>query len=131
MKISKIILIGVLVLTGLTSCSKDNDEVKKQATIEGVWVGTYINDASGNSFYYSFNIKPGGIIEELNSSGQKIGQGTWEIDNNILTANYEWPGGNEFSVIAAFNKGEGKLLGDWGYGNSATNGGTWQMTKSN
>ena len=31
----------------------------------------------------------------------------------------------------SFYKEEGKLLGDWGYGNSATNGGTWQMHKQN
>ena len=78
-----------------------------------------------------FNIKAGGTIEELNSSGQKIGQGTWEIENDILTANYQWPSGSKYSVIGAFYKDQGKLLGDWGYGSSATNGGTWQMTNSN
>jgi hypothetical protein len=131
MKISKLVLMVVVVLTGFASCSKDKNETKKQSSIEGVWTGTYVNDASGDSFFYSFNIKAGGTIEELNSSGQKIGQGTWEIENDILTATYQWPGGSKYSVIAAFYKDQAKLLGDWGYGNSATNGGTWQMTKSN
>lgn len=131
MKISKFFLIAAVVLTGLASCSKDKNDTKKQTSIEGVWTGTYVNDASGNSFFYSFNIKAGGTIEELNSSGQKIGQGTWEIENDILTATYQWPSGGKYSVIAAFYKDQGKLLGDWGYGISATNGGTWQMTKSN
>jgi len=131
MKISKIILIAAVILTGIVSCSKDKNDAGKQTTIEGVWIGSYVNDASGNSFYYSFNIKAGGVIEELNSSGQKIGQGTWEIENDILSAHYQWPGGSKYSVLGAFYKDQGKLLGDWGYGNSATNGGTWQMTKSN
>lgn len=130
MKISKIILIALIAATGFVSCKKD--KVEKQTTaIEGRWVGTYVNEASGNSFYYSFNIKPGGIIEELNAAGQKLGQGTWELDNNILSANYSWTSGSQYSVIAAFYKEDGKLLGDWGYGDSATNGGTWTMQKSN
>jgi hypothetical protein len=130
MKISKIILIALVAAVGLVSCKKDKVE-KQTNTIEGRWVGTYVNDASGNSFYYSFNIKPGGVIEELNSSGQKLGQGTWEFENNILTAKYTWTSGSKYSVIAAFNKQDGKLLGDWGYGDSATNGGTWEMHKQN
>lgn len=130
MKISKIILIALVALTGFASCKKDKVEAKTTG-IEGRWVGTYVNDASGNSFYYSFNIKPGGVIEELNSSGQKLGQGTWEFENNILTAHYSWTSGSKYSVIAAFYKEDGKLLGDWGYGDSATNGGTWVMHKQN
>lgn len=131
MKISKIILIALVAVTGFISCKKDK-AAPPQATIEGRWAGTYINDASGNSFYYSFNIKPRGVIEELNAAGQKIGQGTWKLENNILTAHYIWTGGGSgFSIIAAFNKANGKLLGDWGYGNSATNGGTWQMSRQN
>lgn len=129
MKILKIILIALVAAIGFVSCKKD--KVEKQTTIEGRWVGTYVNEASGNSFYYSFNIKPGGVIEELNSSGQKLGQGTWEFENNILTAKYTWTSGSKYSVIAAFNKQDGKLLGDWGYGDSATNGGTWEMHKQN
>jgi len=132
MKISKIILIALVTVTGIISCKKDKTEVQAQTTnIEGRWVGTYINETSGNSFYYSFNIKPGGIIEELNSSGQKLGQGTWELENNILTAKYTWTSGSTYSVIGAFYKEDGKLLGDWGYGDNATNGGTWEMHKQN
>ncbi len=131
MKFSKNIFLAIIAITTvLFSCSKDKND-QPPATIEGRWVGTYVNEASGNSFYYSFNIKPGGIIEEVNSAGQKIGEGNWEIANDILTAEYSWSNGDDFSVIAAFYKNERKLLGDWGYGNSATNGGTWQMTKSN
>jgi len=133
MKISKIILIALVASTGFIACKKDKVEKQtKQTTIEGRWVGTYVNEASGNSFYYSFNIKPAGVIEELNAAGEKLGQGTWKLENNILSAKYSWSGGGSgFSVLAAFSKEEGKLLGDWGYGNSATNGGTWQMHKQN
>lgn len=131
MKISKSILLSVITMTTLfVSCSKDKSE-PQPVSIEGRWVGSYVNDASGDKFYYSFNIMAGGVIEELNSSGQKIGEGTWEIENDILTAEYSWPGGADFSVIAAFYKNDAKLLGDWGYDDSVTNGGSWEMTKVN
>jgi len=128
MKISKIILVALLAVTCFASCKKDHDE-KTPATIEGIWKGTYINDASGSSFFYSFNIMAGGVIQELNASGQVLGTGTWELENDILSAHYSWPAGSGFSVLAAFYKDDAKLLGDWGYGNSATNGGTWEMSK--
>lgn len=134
MKVSKIMFSVFMAMAALMSCKKDHDEIKK-TTIEGRWEGTYINDASGNSFYYSFNIKPDGVIEEINASGEKIGEGTWEIDsNNIFSAHYKWippTGHSNYAVIGALYHETGKLLGNWGYGSSTTNGGTWEMQKSN
>ena len=130
MKRSIIILVTFMSIAGLPSCKKEHAN-KNLSTIEGKWVGSYVNDASGNTFYYSFNIKPGGIIEELNSSGQLVGSGNWELSNDILSAYYNYlpPSNSSYSVIGAFDKNSGKLAGDWGYGNNATNGGTWEMTK--
>src|ERR1041384_4500917 len=82
MKIVKIITAALIFATGMMSCKKDHENKPNTVTIEGHWEGTYVNDASGNTFYYSFNIKSGGVIEEINSSGQKIGEGTWTLDNN-------------------------------------------------
>ena len=124
-------MVAFAAILGFSSCSKDNESTQSVTSIEGRWIGTYVNQASGNTFYYSFNIKAGGIIEEINSSNQKIGEGSWKLENDILSATYTWPSGSKYSILAGFYKKEGKLLGDWGYGNSATNGGTWQMTKSN
>ena len=126
MKITRIILIALMAVTTMVSCSKNHD---KTYSIEGLWEGTYVNQASGSTFFFSFNIKPGGVIEEINSSGQKIGEGTWELENNILLAHYSWPGGASYTVVGAFDSSEGRILGDWGYGSSSTDGGTWQMTK--
>jgi hypothetical protein len=133
MKISKIILFGFLAVIAFASCNKDKDKNNNPASIEGRWVGTYLNDATNQTYYFSFNIKPGGIIEEINSSNQKLGEGTWQLDNstNVFMAQYSWTAGGSFSVIAAFNKNQAKLIGDWGFGSSNTNGGTWEMTKSN
>ena len=125
MKFSAAMLLALFSLTVLFSCKKDND---KKKSIEGLWEGTYVNDASGNTFFYSFNIKPGGVIEEIDADGDKIGQGTWELENNIFSATYSWPNGLEFSVLASYYPDQTKLLGNWGYDDSVTDGGTWEMT---
>lgn len=129
MKIAKIMMLASLAIFTFISCKKDDEP--KSFALEGKWVGTYVNQASGNSFFFSLNIKPGGIIEELNQAGQKTGEGTWEIEHDILTAHYKMvaPNSQGYSIIAAFYKNNGKLLGDWGYDESATDGGTFQLSK--
>ena len=134
MKIFTTAIVTVCMSAALVACKKDNSTSlppSTPASLEGKWVGTYVNDASGNSFYYSFNIKPGGIIEEVNSSGEKIGEGTWTYDNNILSAHYHWlpPHTSTYSIIAAYYTNTKKLLGNWGYGDSNTDGGTWEMAR--
>ena len=131
MKISALAFIALFTITGLVSCKKDHDSPKVSSGIQGHWEGTYKSSASGNTFFYAFNIKAGGVIEEVNSSGEVLGTGTWQIDNNILSAHYAWPSGTDFSVLAAYYPQNNKLLGDWGYDNSATDGGTWEMSKTN
>jgi hypothetical protein len=115
-------------------CKKSNDGPTNinSNTITGVWVGKFGTGDNQPSSFFSFNIKEGGILEELNVSGEKIGQGTWKLENKIFTAVYSYyapPAGNKFSVMAAFNANTGKLLGNWGYNNSVTDGGQWEMDK--
>lgn len=134
MKILTTAVIAIFASTAFIACKKDHDSsatTPSSNSIVGRWVGSYVNDASGNSFYYSLNIKAGGVIEEINSSGEKIGEGTWTYENNILTAHYDWlpPHNSSYSVVASFYSNTGKLLGNWGYGDSATDGGTWEMKK--
>ena len=102
-------------------------------TIEGVWTGKYGFDNETPSIFFSFNIKPGGVIEELNSSGLSKGSGTWQLNGTTLTAHYQWkpPLSTIYSVSATFDKSKGELTGTWGYDNSATDGGKWTMKKKN
>lgn len=126
MKKLKLLAAVLLLLTSLYSCKKDS---KKPVTIEGAWVGTYVNDASGNSFFYKLVFNADGSMEEINQAGETIGIGEWDLDGDILEGRYFWESGTEFSILAAFYKNEGKLLGNWGYGSSATNGGTFDLSK--
>ena len=134
MKIFKIALLSMMILTGIVSCTKDSDSPSTNpSALEGLWVGAYGYDNDNPSISYRFDIKPGGIIHEVNSSGQSKGSGTWKLEGNIFTAKYTWnpPLGTTFSVIATYDASKKKLLGNWGWGNSATDGGLWSMTKSN
>lgn len=116
-------------LVMFTSCNKNKDD-KDPATIEGIWKGTYVDDATGETLFFSLYIKPNGVIEELDETGQVIGMGEWQLDaaTNVFTAKYEWnSNGQDFSIIAAFYPNDAKLLGNWGYDNSNTDGGTFEL----
>ena len=133
MKFAKVIGLALMILF-IVSCSKSNDSNKGTTSVEGVWEGKYGTGNNNPSSFYSFNIKPGGILEELNASGQVKGTGTWKLENgNIFSAKYTYaaPSNSKFSIIGAFYKSDGKLLGNWGYGESVTDGGLWEMTKKN
>ncbi len=121
-----------LVMLLTFACSKSTDE-PGTVSIEGVWTGKYGTGNNKPSSFYSFNIKANGVIEELDANGKVKGKGIWQLDNNkILMASYYYlpPANTEFSVLGAFNAAEGKILGNWGYGESVTDGGTWEMTKN-
>jgi hypothetical protein len=121
-----IFLVAIAAIAIFASCKKDKKD--PVTAIEGRWVGEYVNN-SDQSYYYSFDIKSDGTIQEINGQGVVIGEGTWEMENNILTASYFWGNGDKFSVIGSFHPELGKILGNWGYDESVTNGGTWEMVK--
>ena len=117
-----------MVALAATACSKSNSSNKPFESIEGVWKGTVVTEYDNEVYFWSFNIKSGGVLEVLNKTGGVLATGTWSIENNIFLASYTEEG-DKFSIIGSHNKSLGKLLGNWGYDNSTTDGGTWQMTK--
>ena len=120
----------------VSSCKKgsvDKPPVTSNS-ITGTWEGKFGTDNNNPSSFFSFNIKEGGILEELTVTGQVKGTGTWKLENKILsgyTINVLAPVGNKYSILGAYNSSDGKILGNWGYGNSPTDGGLWEMTKKN
>ena len=131
MKISKWIIAALAAVVMFTSCSKDNDD-KDPVTIDGVWKGTYHDDATGETLFFSLRIEADTDLFEVNENGQDIGFGGWQIDNttNVFMAEYAWnSNGQHFSLIAAFDAADGKLIGNWGYDASNTDGGTFELEK--
>jgi hypothetical protein len=130
LKFSLIVFLTSLLFVG---CSKNNDNPAPASSVSnaitGTWQGKYGTGSNNPSSFYSFRIKVGGVLEELGSAGQVLGTGTWKLDNNIITGSYTYPSGSKYSFIGAFDASKKQIIGDWGYGSSATNGGLWDMDK--
>lgn len=131
MKFAKLALITLFAPLLFASCSKDNDETVKP--VEGNWNGSYGFGIDPPAISYKLNIKHGGVIEELNISGQVKGSGSWSFNGNTLTAHYQWkaPLNTVYSITANYDPATKKLVGTWGYDNSSTDGGKWEATKAN
>ena len=118
----------------LMACSKNNSKPSVNGSMEGVWAGKFGTGNNSPSSFFSYNFKAGGVLEELTDNGQVKGTGVWKLENNILsgyTVNEMAPVGNKYSMLGAFNAAQGKILGNWGYGNSSTDGGLWEMSRKN
>lgn len=135
MKFLKFFIIALLMSTAFFSCKKDNNDdfttTPPSTAIEGKWVGKYGYQNDAPTIYFCLNVKPGGVIEELNTSGESKGSGTWSMNGNTFTAKYQWkaPLNTIFSVVATYDPASGKLVGTWGWNDNATSGGKWENNK--
>jgi len=132
MKFAKFAIVALLMPLIFVSCSKDKDD-DAVLPVEGNWSGFYGFDNDSPAITYKLNIKHGGVIEEVNSSGQVKGTGNWNFSGNTLTAHYKWaaPLNTAYTVTAVYDAATKKLTGTWGYDNSGTDGGKWEATKAN
>ncbi len=131
MRSLKFLLITLVLSSAFIACKKDKHESPPQTQLEGKWVGKFGFGNAAPSDFYSFNIKPGGILEELGETGLKTGVGTWKLEGNIFTGSTTsvLGTGSKYSVIGAFDQSKLKLDGNWGFDESVTNGGLWHMTR--
>jgi hypothetical protein len=131
MKIVNYLILVVILATTTVSCSKnsDNDAPATSNAIDGIWQGSLVTESSKITSYYAFDIKPNGVLHRLNEAGSVVGTGTWSIDNNIFSGTYKTESNTKYSVIGSPNNSKNKILGNWGFNNSVTNGGTWEMNK--
>jgi hypothetical protein len=135
MKILKSLSVLLLVSTVFVACKKDNDEVAppppSTSGFVGKWVGKYGFDAEDPAYFFSLNIKTGGVIQELNTSGVAKGQGTYTIEGNTLKGTYKmlFSPFNEYSVSGVLNASTGKFEGSWGYDKNGTDGGKMSLSK--
>ncbi len=132
MKFLKSITSVLLLLFVFSACSKDSESTPSTTTFQGVWQGKFGNDNDAPSVFFSLNFKAGGVLEEIDTDGTVKGTGTYTIDNNNIitghTVNIKAPVGNKYSYVAAFYPSQAKVLGNWGFGNSGTNGGMFNLT---
>ena len=124
----------MLVAFTFVSCKKNKDTVTPPATVavEGSYTGKYGfgNDIPDTDQKYK--IKAGGVFQEIGvNSGTVIGEGTWQMNGNTLTAKYtiNFSPYSKYSISATFDAATGKLVGTWGGENNPTDGGKIDMTK--
>jgi hypothetical protein len=112
------------------SCSKNDDSsAPASESFAGIWKGELESETTGEVIFYAFDIKANGVLNQIDEKGDVVGTGIWTASNNIFTGTYNHVNKEKYSVIGTHNKSLNKFLGNWGYGNSTTNGGTWQMSK--
>ena len=130
MKFLKLCAAALFMLLIFLSCKKDADSI---LPVEGSWVGFYGNDNEVPSTFYKLNINHGGVIEELSASGEVKGSGNWTMKGNSFTAHYQWkaPHNTFFTITGQLDPNSRKLVGTWGFDNSATDGGRWEATRAN
>lgn len=127
-------IIGIILLASFTfvSCKKDKVDQPATVAVEGMYSGKYGfgNDAPDTDQKY--NIKAGGVFQEIGTnSGTVVGEGTWQMNGNTLTATYTivWAPYSKYSVSATFDQATGKLTGTWGNDNNSSDGGKIDMQK--
>jgi len=133
MQTLRFFIFGLLSTIAFLSCGKENDDPKTVIPIEGKWVGKYSILSEPYNDHYSFRFNETGILERLDISGEKAGEGTWEFSNNntVVSGTYTMspPATGTFSFVANFDTELGELDGTWGYDENEYNGGYWYMSK--
>jgi len=123
MKILKIAVIALFTSAAFMACKKENVAPAAPFSIEGKWEGS-----TSNGGYFGMNIKPGGSLDRLNSSGSVVASGNWELNGNTLSGSYHFlTSGTDVTFSAAVNKNQNTFSGNWS--NSGGEQGTMTASK--
>eukprot|EP01035_Chromulina_nebulosa_P058173 gene58173-79673_t len=118
MKKFKNLFLFLLASLVLISCKKDTNTLTSPHTIAGIYEGKFGTGNNTPASFYSFNIKPNGILEEISNTGEVLGTGIWTISGSTFQGSYDYdePSNNSYSVKATYNASAKNLTnGTWGY----------------
>ncbi len=132
----KSITLILLAFISITSCDTNIDidnHVPENVAVRGSYSGNYGfgNESPENAI--KCKVKEGGIFQEIGiHSGIVVGQGTWEMYGDILTAHYEstFEPHDKYSMRLTFNINSGNLKGTWGGEFDDTDGGKIDLYKN-
>lgn len=126
MKILKSILFAALLIGGLASCGKEDDN----AAIIGTWEGTWGFDLDEPTYYEKWEIKKGGEMVAFNSNGGKMATGSWKVEGFNFKAEYTTETSHNTYLFSGLYSDVGEeITGNWGAEPSSTDGGTFIMHK--
>ena len=95
--------------------------------IIGKWAGTYGNTKNNNTSFYSFQLQANGSMQLINENAGIIANGTYSYINNVISGNYKYASGLEFSITGTMQNN--KLSGTWGSNKNVSSGGKWVVNK--
>jgi hypothetical protein len=134
-------IIATYFIFQISSCSKDDTPAPSNASIYGLWAGTYAtNGAAGVEEYFSLIFKPdGSLINDTKGNNQQhINLGIWSLTGDQITCNvtcvYGLPAnlGIQEEFTATFDKATGKITkGTWKNTPPLNGSGTFQVVKVN
>lgn len=109
----KSLFAAILLTTAFAACSKNNDDTPPPFVMDGLWEGKIGTGSVTPSGQYALKIKPGGIVERVNSSNNVTASGTWQLNGSNFTATYNYSNGTIVSVTGTVDKGKNKLTATW------------------
>lgn len=124
MKILKMAAFALLLSTAFIACSKDKDNTSAPFVLEGTWKGQ-----TGNGGFFGLNIKAGGTLERIGSTGSVSATGSWQLVGNTLSGTYDFSNGTHVIMSATVDMKKYKLTGTWS--NNGGEQGTMYADKTN
>jgi hypothetical protein len=114
MKLLRSFLAILLLTATLTSCKKDNEGVMPAFNAEGLWSGKLSEGQAPPTGFFVMELKPGGVLERSNSTGNRTATGTWQLSGNNFSGNYVFQStGTTVTLTGTLSKGAKRIEGTW------------------
>lgn len=102
--------------------------------LKGYWLGAYGIGAGIMNNDYTMVFEENGKVSVASYQtlyGSTAASGTYTLIGNTVIGNYTYPGGYTYSFKANCNYVSNTITGTWGYGNSNSNGGNFNLSSWN
>jgi hypothetical protein len=126
MKIVKNLMMVLALSSIFVACKKDKDT--PAYVVEGTYEGKLGSGVAIPTGFFGLQLKAGGVLNRITSTGDVTGTGTWKLVSNKLTGDYVGTNGIIVSIEATLDQSQGRFSGTWE--NSVNNDGTFYATKN-
>lgn len=128
----KSIMVVLFTTLAFMSCKKEKQgDPPGPPGFEGKWQGLLGYNNETPSYFYAFQVKPGGSIDRINQAGIITGTGNWSLSGTVFVATYINEGTTMYSVAGTYDSTAHTITGQWGNGYNTSGGGTFHLSKSN
>jgi len=134
MKKSLFLLIPVLALVFLASCSKEDTPAPPAATPQGTWIGTgqYGTGAGSPTYPFTLTFKANGTVDIVgnNSAATENATGTWAIVADSVKASYTYPSSSAiYALSGKFSSNSNVMNGTIGLSPATAGVGLFSVTR--